>query len=571
MTPKPFNQLADNPGPVEIIKDKSNYLRGTIEESLANALTAAIAADDTQLIKFHGSYQQDDRDIRAEREAKKLEHAFSFMIRVRMPAGLLTAEQWIAFDDIANKQEIQTLKLTTRQAIQFHGIVKWDLKRTMQEINQALMDSLAACGDVNRNVMCSPTPYQSVVHEEAFGYAAKISEHLLPQTRAYHEIWLDEEKIVSSETEIEPLYGKHYLPRKFKIALAVPPYNDTDVFANDIGLIAIEEKGRLAGFNIVAGGGMGMTHNEPQTYPRLADVLGFCAPEHILDVCYHIVGIQRDYGNRSERKLARMKYTIDRMGLDAFKAELHQRLGFSLEPARAYTFIHNGDEYGWHQDKDGKWFLTLFIEGGRVKDDEHYLLKTGLRQTAELKKCDFRLTGNQNLVLGNIKSEDKSLIIKTLSEYGIYQKLASLSGLRRHSIACVALNTCALAMAEAERYLPSLITKIEALLDKYGLLQQDIIIRMTGCPNGCGRPYLGEIGFVGKALGRYNLYLGAGHTGERLNKLYRENIDEPTILAELEPLIADYATRRQTDEPFGDFVIRAGYLRATTHGTNFHH
>lgn len=558
------------PSPVEKIKTDSDYLRGTLIQSLKDELTGAIAPDDTMVIKFHGSYQQDDRDVRAERLARKLEPDYSFMIRVRVPGGLLSATQWVVLDELASQQEIKTLKLTTRQAIQLHGILKGNLKKTIQGYHAVLLDSIAACGDVNRNVMCSPTPYQSVVQQEAMAFAAQISEHLLPQTRAYHEIWLDEERIFSGEEQIEPIYGKTYLPRKFKIALAIPPYNDTDVYANDIGLIAVEENGKLAGFNVVAGGGFGMTHNDTTTYPRLADELGFCTPEQTLAVCKEILTTQRDFGNREERKWARLKYTIDTMGVETFKAEVEKRCGFTLQQFRPVSFLHNSDVYGWHTDLSGKHFLVLYIEHGRVKDTPDYPLKKGLAALAQENICDFRLTGNQNLVLGNIESANIEKVKSILSEYGILQAQAQLSGIRKNSIACVALNTCSLAMAEAERYLPTLMSKIEPILDKYGLLEEDLNIRMTGCPNGCGRPYLGEIGFVGKAMGRYNLYLGAKHDGRRLNKLYKENINEDQILSHLEPLFSRYSTEREAGERFGDFVVRTGIVKATTHGTNFH-
>lgn len=556
----PEVKLPENPSAVELIKQKSRFLRGTIAESLADPTTGAIAEADTQLIKFHGSYQQDDRDVRAERDEKKLEPAYSFMIRVRMPGGYLTAAQWVAFDDIAQKQEFQTLKLTTRQAIQFHGVIKFNLKRTMQEINAALLDSIAACGDVNRNVMCSPNPYQSLSHEAALKVAADISDHLLPRTRAYYEIWLDEEKVAGGAEEIEPLYGKQYLPRKFKIAIAIPPYNDTDIFSNDIGLIAIEENGVLVGFNVAIGGGLGATHGDPRTYPRLGNLIGFVTPEQATEACFHIAAIQRDYGNREDRKLSRFKYTIDRLGLDFVKQELNQRLGYALAPLRPYQFLHNGDLYDWVQGTNGKWFKTLYIEHGRVKDSEGYPLKSGLRHLAERGLCDFRLTGNQNLTIGNIAPEDKVEVEALLQAFGIQAHQENLSGIRKFSIACVAFPTCTLAMAEAERYLPDLMTKIEALLEDFGLRDEQISIRMTGCPNGCGRPYLGEIGFVGKALGRYNLHLGADEKGERLNTLYRENIDEATILETLRLVLARYAQERQPNERFGNFVHRIGLV-----------
>mgnify|MGYP000474388959 CR=1 FL=1 len=558
---------------VEHIKEASRYLRGTIEEGLADPLTGAIADDDTQLTKFHGTYMQDDRELRNERRRSKLEPAYSFMIRVRVPGGICTAEQYLEMDRIANTLANGTLKLTTRQAFQFHGVLKRNLRQTMREIIEASMDSIAACGDVNRNVMCNPNPYQSKVHEEVYRVSCAISEHLTPNTTAYYEIWMNGEKTDASpkvREDAEPIYTHRYLPRKFKIAVAIPPYNDVDVHANDIGLIAIEENGRLAGFNIAVGGGMGMTHGEPETYPRLASVIGFVNADQAVDACEKILTIQRDYGCRSNRKHARFKYTLDDYGLDWFKEELERRLGFALQETRAYTFERNGDTYGWLKGTNGKWFLTLFVEGGRVKDQPGHPLMTALREVAgAVKTADFRLTGNQNLMIGNVTAAAKKKVDEILQRHKVGE-YAGLSGLRRNAIACVALPTCGLAMAEAERYLPTLIDKIEVLAEEAGLRNDEIVIRMTGCPNGCGRPYLGEIGFVGKGPGKYNLYLGAGFSGERLNKLYRENIGEAEILSELKPILTRYAQEREAGERFGDFTIRAGYVKATREGRDFH-
>jgi sulfite reductase (NADPH) hemoprotein beta-component len=558
---------------VEHIKEASNYLRGTIEDGLADPITGAIADDDTQLTKFHGSYQQDDRDSRNERRHSKLEPAYSFMIRVRVPGGICTAKQYLEMDRIANTLANGTIKLTTRQAFQFHGVLKRNLKQTMKEIIESTLDTIAACGDVNRNVMCNPNPYQSKVHEEVYKVSCAISDHLTPQTSAYYEIWMDGEKVVSTPKQIqddEPLYTRRYLPRKFKIAVAIPPYNDVDIFANDIGLIAIEENGKLKGFNVAVGGGMGMTHGVTETYPRLASTIGFVSADKIVDTVEKIMTIQRDYGCRTNRKHARFKYTIDDYGLDFIKAELEKRCGYPLQEPVPYEFERNGDTYGWLKGTNGKWFLTLFIEGGRIKDTKQLKLMSALRLMAQKAgKADFRLTGNQNLMIGNLTAAKKKVLEEIMQTYKIGE-FSRLSGLRKNSIACVAMPTCGLAMAESERYLPELITKIEDITEKAGLRDDEIVIRMTGCPNGCGRPYLGEIGFVGKAPGKYNLYLGAGFSGERLNKMYRENIDEETILFELEPILQAYAKEREQGERFGDFTIRKGYIMATREGKDFH-
>ncbi|WP_045515770.1 assimilatory sulfite reductase (NADPH) hemoprotein subunit [Neobacillus niacini] len=559
------------PSDVERIKRESNYLRGTLKEVMLDRISAGIPDDDNRLMKHHGSYLQDDRDLRNERQKQKLEPAYQFMLRVRMPGGVATPEQWLVMDELAEKYGNGTLKLTTRETFQMHGILKWNMKSTIQEIHAALLDTIAACGDVNRNVMCASNPYQSEVHAEVYEWSKKLSNDLLPRTRAYHEIWLDEEKVAGTPEveEVEPMYGPLYLPRKFKIGIAVPPSNDIDVFSQDLGLIAIVEEGKLVGFNVAIGGGMGMTHGDKETYPQLAKVIGFVKPEQIYDVAEKVITIQRDYGNRSERKNARFKYTVDRLGLETVKAELEERLGWSLGEAKPYHFDNNGDRYGWVKGIRGKWHLTLFVEGGRVTDFDDYKLKTGLREIAKIHTGDIRLTSNQNIIIADVSAQKKKKISELVEQYGLTDG-EHISALRRSSISCVALPTCGLAMAEAERYLPRLIDKIETIVDENGLRNKEITIRMTGCPNGCARHALGEIGFIGKAPGKYNMYLGAAHDGSRLSKMYRENIGEEEILRELRVVLSRYAKEREQDEHFGDFVIRAGIVQATTDGTNFH-
>jgi sulfite reductase (NADPH) hemoprotein beta-component len=563
---------------VEHIKDKSNYLRGTIRESLDNQITGALYNDDIQLIKFHGSYQQADRDLDTERKRQKLEPLYSYMIRVRLAGGVATPAQWLRMDELADKYGNGTLKLTTRQAFQLHGILKRHLKKTIQGFNAAFLDSIAGCGDVNRNVMCNPNPYQSLVHQQVFEDSVAISAHLTPKSSAYWELWLEGEGSDTGspmltktiQADEEPIYGKTYLPRKFKIALAIPPYNDVDVFANDIGLIAIEKEGKLLGYNVAAGGGFGMTFGMPDTYPRLAEVLGFVPTEQVVLVCQRIVEIQRDWGNRENRKFSRLKYTMDRVGTPAFLAELNLRLGFDLWPAAPFKFDSNGDAYGWSQNLDKTYNLTLFIEGGRVQDLPDFKQKTALHEIAKMHDGDFRLTGNQNLVIGAITDKNRSKIEGILNKYGVLKPTLHKSALRLNSLACVALPTCTQAFAEAERYLPDLLTKIERILVDNQLEKEAIVIRMTGCPNGCARPFLGEIGLIGKSLGRYNLYLGAAHDGSRMNKLYREMLDETGILTELTPILADYAQNRLPNEHFGDFTIRKEYVKATVLGLDFH-
>ncbi|MFT4651993.1 MAG: sulfite reductase (NADPH) hemoprotein beta-component [Porticoccaceae bacterium] len=551
---------------VERIKVQSDYLRGSIKDGLVDPITGSICDDDQVLIKFHGIYQQDDRDLRNDRRKAKLEPLYAFMIRARVPGGVASSGQYQVLAELAQKYSNGSLRLTTRQAFQWHGVFKRNLKRTIAGINSTLLDTVAACGDVNRNVMATSLPETSEIHQEVYQWAKKLSEHLLPKSNAFHEIWLDGEKV---ETTEEPIYGKTYLPRKFKTAIAIPPNNDVDVYANDLGFIAIIDQQKLIGFNVLVGGGMGTAHNDSQTYPRVADVIGFCTPDKLLEVAESVVRLQRDYGDRKVRKLARLKYTIDRLGIDQFKSILSGYLGWSLAGAKSFEFSGNGDRYGWLKTENDKWHLTLYIHSGRIVDSPQSTLFSGLLAIADIHQGEFRITGNQNLIISNITPETKQHIQSLISQHGI--SFGSVeTPVRLNSVACVAFPTCSLAMAEAERYLPDLISKIEVILDQYNLLDQPINIRMTGCPNGCARPFLGEIGFVGKAPGKYNLYLGASFKGDRLNKLYKENINEQQILDELNPLFKDYADQRSKGEFFGDFVIRKGYIRPVVNGLDFH-
>ena len=554
---------------VEVIKANSRHLRGTIAEGLLDPLTGAIATPDTQLSKFHGIYQQDDRDIRSERARQKLEPAFSFMIRARIPGGLVTTSQWLGLDRIATEHANQTIRLTTRQAIQYHGVVKRNLKQTIADINQATLDTIAACGDVNRNVMSPPLPALSSVHREVQHYAEALSEHLMPKSRAYHEIWLDGEKIESSKPDVEPIYGDTYLPRKFKAAFVIPPQNDVDVFTQDFGLITIVKDGKVAGFNVSVGGGMGMTHGETDTFPRLGDVLGFIRPESINAVAEAVVTTQRDYGDRTNRKHARLKYTIEDRGVDWFRSEVEQRSGVRFDAAEKYSFVANGDVYGWQKDDVGAWHYGLFVENGRVGDVGERRLLSGLRAIAKQHNSEFRLTPNQNLIISKVAESDKAKIEALLLEYGIENSVHS-SPLRLNSMACVAFPTCGLAMAESERYLPSLIDKLDASLKDNGLADEPITIRMTGCPNGCARPYVAEIGLVGKAPGRYTVFLGAGFAGERLGAPYLDNANEAEILDALNPLFASFSSDRIEGEHFGDFLLRSGRVRKVSAGRHIH-
>lgn len=548
--PKPLSE-------VEHIKTQSRLLRGSLAESLEDPVTGGLATPDTSLIKFHGSYQQDDRDLREERRQQKLEPDYSFMLRTRLPGGVCTPAQWLVMDALAREHANHTLRITTRQAFQLHGVIKDDLRPTIACINEAMMDTLAACGDVNRNVLCNPNPVDSRVHETVYQWAVRISEHLLPKTRAYYEVWLGKEKVAGGEDE--PIYGSTYLPRKFKAAVAVPPLNDVDVFAQDLGFIAIIEGDALVGFNVSVGGGMGATHGDAATYPRLADVIGFIPPEQTLTVAEEVVKIHRDFGDRTNRKHARLKYVLEERGVPWFTAELEKRLGFPLQPARPFAFEHNGDRFGWTEGHDGRWHLTLHLDSGRVGDRPGATHLTGLREIARIHTGDFRLTANQNLVIAGVTPEARDTISALVTAHAL-DSFRSASPVRRNALACVALPTCGLAMAEAERYLPVFVERLEDRLRAHGLQDANLLLRITGCPNGCARPYLAEVGLVGKAPGRYNLHLGGDARGQRLNRLYRENIDEDAILAALEPLFEGYARERQPGEGFGDFVVRAGHV-----------
>ena len=571
--------LPDEPAPIsnEDIKIESNYLRGTIAEGLEDTSTGAISASDQQLTKFHGTYMQDDRDLRDDRKAQCLEPAYSFMIRCRLDGGVATPSQWLQMDSISSSYGNETMKLTTRQTFQFHGIIKTNLRKAMRGINKALMTTIAACGDVNRNVMCSTLPTKSAFHREVYQIAGKISDHLLPSTTAYHEIWLKDNDDDERKTQVagnaivdhEPLYGPTYLPRKFKITIAIPPHNDTDVYAHDIGLIAIKNKvEHLEGFNVLAGGGMGVTHNNKKTYPRTGSMIGYVSTEKVHIVCEKILLVQRDNGDRKNRKHARLKYTIDDMGVDVFRGKVEALLGYKFEEPRAFEFKSNIDTFGWQKDELGLNHFTFFIENGRVEDTADFPMKTGLRELAKVHKGEFRLTGNQHLCLSSVHNDDLESIKSMMKKYKLDN--VQFSGLRLSSSACVAFPTCGLAMAESERYLPELIGKLETCLEENGLRQDSIVMRMTGCPNGCARPWLAEVGFVGKAYKAYNMYLGGGYHGQRLNKLYRSSIGEEEILHIMKPLLKRYALERQDGERFGDFVIRMGVIKPTTEGKTFH-
>ncbi|WP_122046752.1 assimilatory sulfite reductase (NADPH) hemoprotein subunit [Vibrio atlanticus] len=546
--------LADN----ERLKRESKNLRGTIEQDLQDRITGGFTADNFQLIRFHGMYQQDDRDIRNERTKQKLEPLHNVMLRARMPGGIITPKQWLAIDKFADEStSYGSIRLTTRQTFQFHGVLKPNIKLMHQTLNSIGIDSIATAGDVNRNVLCTTNPVESELHQEAYEWAKKISEHLLPKTRAYAEIWLDGEKLAT--TDEEPILGSNYLPRKFKTTVVIPPQNDVDVHANDLNFIAIAKDGKLVGFNVLVGGGLAMTHGDTSTYARKADDFGFVPLEKTLDVAAAVVTTQRDWGNRSNRKNAKTKYTLDRVGIDVFKAEVEKRAGVEFSESRPYEFTGRGDRIGWAEGIDGKHHLALFIENGRLLDFPGKALKTGVAEIAKIHKGDFRMTANQNLIVAGVPKSQKAQIEKLARQYGLMDD--AVSEQRKNSMACVAFPTCPLAMAEAERFLPEFVMDVEDILKKHGLPEEDnIILRITGCPNGCGRAMLAELGLVGKAPGRYNMHLGGNKAGTRIPKMYKENITSAQILGEIDSLVGRWATERTDNEGFGDFTIRAGII-----------
>lgn len=554
----------------EALKERSDYLHGTIKEELKDDFTGGFTADNFQLIRFHGMYEQDNRDIRAERTEQKLEPLKNMMLRCRLPGGIITPKQWLGIDKFAGENTIYgSIRLTNRQTFQYHGILKTDLKQAHQALHKLGLDSIATASDVNRNVLCTSNPVQSTLHQEAYEWAARISMHLLPRTMAYADVWLDGEKVFTTEPteprnkeiadEVEPILGKTYLPRKFKTAVVIPPDNDVDIHSNDLGFVAIAENGKLVGFNVLVGGGLSSEHGNTKTYPNISYEFGFVPLEYTLNAAEAIVSTQRDWGNRSDRKAARTRYTLQRVGVDVFKEEVERRMGIKFEPIRPYEFTHRGDHIGWVQGHEGNWHLTLFIENGRLLDYPGRPLKTGIREIAKIHPGDFRLTANQNLVVANVPPELKDTIDKIAKEHGLISKSITIQ--RENSMACVALPTCPLAMAEAERFLPTFSDKIDEMFAKYGLEDEYIVLRVTGCPNGCGRAMLAEIGLVGKAVGRYNLYAGGNREGTRIPRLFKENITEPEILEIVEGWVADWSRNRLDDEGFGDFAIRAGIVK----------
>jgi sulfite reductase (NADPH) hemoprotein beta-component len=555
-----ISQPLDRLSADERMKDRSDYLRGTIADGLLDRITGAVpSSDDVKLMKFHGIYQQDDRDLRDERRRQKLEPAYQFMIRVRLPGGICTSAQWLKLDELARAHGGETLRITTRQTFQFHWVLKDSLRPIIRGLHETLLDTIAACGDDSRGVMCTVDPQSSRFHAEVAALAKRVSDHVIPKTRAYHEIWYGDGRVASSEPE-EPFYGRTYMPRKFKIGFALPPSNDIDVYAQDLGFIAVGGPDGLEGFNVAIGGGMGRTDQAPETYPRLASIIGFVPADRVIACADAVMAVQRDYGDRKDRQRARFKYTIDDKGLDWITAEIERLMGAPFEDARPFAFTTNGDSYGWNTTPDGRHHRTIYVQNGRLD----LKLLDALRDVARIHRGTFRMTPNQNVTISGVETEDRAAIDAVLAEHGL--ETDRVSTLRRHAIACVALPTCGLAMAESERYLPDLIGRIEAILAAHGLSDEPITLRMTGCPNGCARPYIAEIGLTGRAPGKYNLYLGGGFHGQRLNRMVRENVGEAVILEVLDDLLGRYARERLPAERFGDFTIRTGAVREVTEG-----
>jgi sulfite reductase (NADPH) hemoprotein beta-component len=541
------------PNPNEGVKLASNHLRGTIAEDLADVSTGTISERNGQLTKFHGLYMQDDRDRRNELKQSGKEKAFAFMLRLRLPGGRVTPQQWLVLDQIAGEVASPSLRLTTRQTFQFHGVLKGNAKPLIQRLHQVLLDSISACGDVNRNVMVSPNPEQNAVLQQVYEHARAWSEHALPRSRAYHEIWLDEELVAGGEPE--PMYGDTYLPRKFKTGFALPPSNDVDIFTQDLGFIAITENEQLVGYNVTVGGGLGMSHGNAETFPRLADVLGFITADKVNVIGEGVLTAQRDYGDRTNRKHARLKYTIEDRGVAWFKNEVERRSNLTFEPARKFSFTTIEDPHGWHECADGNWFYGQHILSGRIKDLPEWPMKSALREIAKIHTGDFRLTPSQNLTISGVTAGQKPVIETILAKHGL-TGANNHSHLRLNALSCVALPTCGLALAESERVLPEILEKFEIILEKAGLKDDAISLRVTGCPNGCARPYLAEIGLVGRAPNKYALYLGASHNGTRLNRLVSPSVTIDEAVKFLTPIIKRYALERADGEGFGDFCER---------------
>lgn len=559
------DETTAKPSAVEVFKTESNYLAGDIPQELVDG-SDGFGKGSVQLLKNHGTYQQADRDKKKAKAGEKSEKQISFMVRTRIPGGKLTAEQMLAEIDLGDNLANGSVRLTTRQGIQHHGIIKGDLKATIQKINDIQLTTLAACGDVERNVMCCPAPIRNnPVRDEMMEMAEKLAEALAPRTTAYHEIWLTDdetgEKTLAAGGvnghEVEPIYGPTYLPRKFKTAFALPEDNCTDVYANDLGLLAVHEDGKILGYNVLAGGGMGVTPSAAKTFPALAKRLGFVPPEDVIDIAVAIVKVQRDFGNRSDRKVARLKYTINNMGLEAFRAKVEEYFGKPLAPCHEADVHGFDDHIGWFEQGDGKFFYGLNVENGRIIDRDGFELKTALRKILTELKPGVRITAHQSLLFTDLEAGDRERIAEILHEYGV-KTSEEISTLRRWSMACVALPTCGLAVAESERVLPGLIDQLEPEVAKLGLASEAFTLRMTGCPNACARPYNSDIGIVGRTAGKYTMFLGGRLLGDRLNEKYKDTVPFEELTREITAVLACFKTERDNGETLGDFCHRKG-------------
>lgn len=534
---------------VEVTKRESHSLRGSVAETLGGE-EPAFGEGDATLLKFHGVYQQSDRDQRS-KGAPKLH---SFMVRAAIPAGILSAKQYLALDDFAGRYANGTLRVTTRQGIQFHGVLKENLKPIIAEMNANLVTTLSACGDVARNLMACAAPLEDRAHLEVQLLAKKIAAELRPATRAYHEIWLDGESVADTKVE-EPFYGDTYLPRKFKAGVSIEGDNCVDIYSYDAGLIAIVKDEKVVGFNLVAGGGQGMTHNKPDTFARLAWTLGFVPAEKGVEAVREVAAVFRDFGNRGDRRHARLKYLIKEWGVEKFVAELQTRLSFKLEPAREQVRGTSHDHLGRHKQCPSTWFYGLYIESGRIADRPGQTMRSALRQIVTELEPGIRLTGQQNLLVTDLDLDGLARVEAILREHGV-PLVEELSGARRFSQACPALPTCGLALAESERYLPTLLDGLEPVLQELKLEKAPFTVRMTGCPNGCARPYTADLAFVGRSLGLYNIYVGGHLAGDRLADLYASDVASEALVATVTPLLEQWAAGRQGEEGLGDFFQR---------------
>lgn len=553
------------PSEVEHIKEASHQLRGEIPKELVDG-NDFFGKESIQLLKHHGTYQQDNRDARARGGGSKTKRDYMFMVRSKIPGGKLTSDQLLAQLDLADDVGNATLRVTSRQGLQLHGVVKSDLQRTIEQINRIQMTTLGACGDVNRNVMCCPAPHRNdAIHDEMQALADQLAAHFAPRTSAYHELWLrdlatGEDELVGGGKEgheIEPIYGKHYLPRKFKMAIGLPEDNCVDLYTHDLALMAICKDGKIAGYNMLVGGGQGVTPSAAKTFPALAKKLAFVTPDQAVDVATAVVKVQRDFGNRSDRKLARLKYLIHIWGLERFKAKVEEYYGHKLPEPDMIDVSGFDDHMGWHGQGDGKWFYGLSVENGRIKDDDSLQLKSALREICRQVKPGIRLTAHQDILFTDIAAKNKSTLEGILREHHVALS-EEVSTVRRWSMACVAWPTCGLAITEAERALPGIIDQMEVELAKLGLSSEAFTVRMTGCPNGCARPYNSDIGLIGKTAGKYTVSVGGRLLGNRLNFIYKDLVPEAEVVPVLTPLFVYFKQERDNGESFGDFCARKG-------------